>query len=426
MKEENNITWTRRAAEEAERVARISCSGHGRVYLDSSSNSTCECNSCFSGLDCSLFDPSCPANADGGDPLFLEPFWVENAAASAVVTAGWHRMSYTFNDGSLISKELENVIRNLHTKVKNAVTEGRYIVFGVGSTQLLNVAVRSISPRNSSSPAKIVASIPFYPVYELQTDLFRSVNYEFQGDTSLWKNKSDPSLEIIEFVTSPNNPDGSLKQSVLQGSNVRVIYDHAYYWPHYTAIPARADGEMMLFTLSKLTGHAGSRFGWAIVKDESIYRNMVSYLQLNTMGVSRETQLRALKLLEAVLQDGENGIFRFGHRTMEKRWERLNRVVSMTDRFSLQKIPPLYCSYLNRVRDASPAFGWLKCEREEEKDCYTIIRAANINGRPGSTFSADDRYVRFSLIRSQDDFDILMDKLYQLVSKEKEDNPKSI
>ncbi|WCJ43305.1 tryptophan aminotransferase related 1 [Euphorbia peplus] len=416
--------WTRKAAEEAEKVAAITCSGHGRAFLDGFN--TCECNSCYGGSDCSLLYPSCAVNVDGGDPLFLEPFWVQNAASSAVVVAGWHRMSYSFGDQSFVSKELENAIRNLHSKVGNAVTQGRYIIFGAGSTQLLNAAVRSLSPHNSSSPANIVASIPFYPVYELQTEYVRSVDFSFQGDTSLWKNKSNVRQDMIEFVTSPNNPDGHLKNPVLQGPNVQVIYDHAYYWPHFTAIPAPADGDMTIFTLSKLTGHAGSRFGWAIVKDKAIYEKMVTYMQLNTMGVSRETQLRALKLLKVVLEEGENGIFLFGHDTMKKRWERLNEIISMTDRFSLQKVAPEYCTYLNKVRNATPAYGWLKCEREEDKDCYAVLQAANMIGREGPRFYAGDQYVRVSLIRSQDDFDLFIDKLKELVSKEEDDGPKSI
>lgn len=77
------------------------------------------------------------------------------------------------------------------------------------------------------------------------------------------KNTSDinDGEEVIEFVTSPNNPDGKLKKAVLEGPNVKTIYDHAYYWPHFSAIPAPADEDLMIFTLSKLTGHAGSRFG---------------------------------------------------------------------------------------------------------------------------------------------------------------------
>ena len=87
------------------------------------------------------------------------------------------------------------------------------------------------------------------------------MDYEFYGDASKWKNNSNGKTHIIEFVTSPNNPDGKLKKAVLEGPYVKAIHDHAYYWPHFTAIPAPANEDLMIFTLSTLTGHAGTRFG---------------------------------------------------------------------------------------------------------------------------------------------------------------------
>ncbi|GMN19958.1 hypothetical protein TIFTF001_048681 [Ficus carica] len=165
----DQLSWSRRAAEEAEEVAAISCSGHGRAYLDgvrvdADKLPICECNACFVGPDCSQSLPDCIADADSGNPLFLEPFWMRNAESSALLTAGWHRLGYSFSDGSYISEELEKHIRQVHDIVGNAVTQGRYIIFGVGSTHLLNAAVHALSLQNSSSPAKVVASIPYYPV----------------------------------------------------------------------------------------------------------------------------------------------------------------------------------------------------------------------------------------------------------------------
>lgn len=60
----------------------------------------------------------------------------------------------------------------------------------------------------------------------------------------------------------------------------------------------------------------------------------------------------------------------------------------------------------------------MKCEREEEKDCYEVLEAGNIRGRQGGLFFAGDSYVRLSLLRSQDDFDLLIQKLSQLVYEE--------
>ncbi|MED6132646.1 hypothetical protein PIB30_020982 [Stylosanthes scabra] len=106
---------------------------------------------------------------------------------------------------------------------------------------------------------------------------------------------------FIEFVVSPNNPVGGLTKVVLEGPNVKTIHDLVYYWPHFTPIPSPADEDLMIFSNSKLTGHGGNRFGWAIVKDEGVFKKMEEYIQINTMGISREAQLRALKLLSVVL-----------------------------------------------------------------------------------------------------------------------------
>lgn len=87
------------------------------------------------------------------------------------------------------------------------------------------------------------------------------MDYQFEGDTTSLQNISDAG-NVIEFVTSPNNPDGKLTKAVLQGPNSSAIYDRVYYWPHFTAIPTAANDDLMIFSLSKLTGHAGTRFGY--------------------------------------------------------------------------------------------------------------------------------------------------------------------
>ncbi|KAK2631520.1 hypothetical protein EUGRSUZ_L02799, partial [Eucalyptus grandis] len=229
-------------------------------------------------------------------------------------------------------------------------------------------------------------------------------------------NATNTTGDIIEFVTAPNNPNGQLNEAVLHGPNIKTIYDRAYYWPHFTGIPSPADEDLTIFTISKLTGHAGSRFGWAFIRNEEVYQRMNMYLELNTMGVSRDTQLRALKLLKVIIKDGGREIFEFGYKTMTKRWDRLRKTLSMSNRFSLQKVPPENCTYFQKVREPTPAYAWVKCEWEEDTNCIEILNAAKILGRGGSIFHDDHRYVRLSLIKSDDDFDVLISHLEGLVS----------
>jgi len=98
-------------------------------------------------------------------------------------------------------------------------------------------------------------------VYRTQTQYFNARNFSYEGSTSSWINKTYSNSTFIEFVTSPNNPDGNLTKGVLKGDNVKYICDRAYHWPHYTVISSPADDDLMIYTISKLTGHAGSRFG---------------------------------------------------------------------------------------------------------------------------------------------------------------------
>ncbi|KAF7835382.1 tryptophan aminotransferase-related protein 4-like [Senna tora] len=188
---------------------------------------------------------------------------MERPEKSGILVSGWHRMGYTYSDGSYISEMLVKHIKKLHQLVGNVVTDGRLVVFGGGSTQLLNAVVYAFSSNSSlQSPAKVVATAPCYPVYRTQTQLFNSRDNRYEGDTSIWKqNASRVNATFFEFVTSPNNPDGKLTKQILNGSNVKTINDLAYYWPHFTAIPSPVDQDLIIFTISKLTGHAGTRFG---------------------------------------------------------------------------------------------------------------------------------------------------------------------
>lgn len=117
--------------------------------------------------------------------MFLEPFWMQHSTSSALVVSGWHRMSYNFNEHTLISQRLESLIRKLHAFVGNAVTQDRYIVCGAGSTQVLSAAAYALSPANSSSshsPTRVVASVPYYAVCSAPTHHLRSLILLFVHD----------------------------------------------------------------------------------------------------------------------------------------------------------------------------------------------------------------------------------------------------
>lgn len=94
--------------------------------------------------------------------------------------------------------------------------------------------------------------------YKDAIGILQSRLFQWGGDAALY----DENEPYIEVVTSPNNPDGTLRVPVAKSAaEGKLIHDLAYYWPHYTPITHQADHDVMLFTFSKCTGHAGSRIG---------------------------------------------------------------------------------------------------------------------------------------------------------------------
>lgn len=101
--------------------------------------------------------------------------------------------------------------------------------------------------------------------YPRAIEYYESRILHWAGDAKKYVSSSKESY--IEIVTSPNNPCGAPRQEAVGdnglGSNAAgfLVHDLAYYWPTFTPISAAADHDIMLFTLSKCTGHGGSRIG---------------------------------------------------------------------------------------------------------------------------------------------------------------------
>lgn len=105
----------------------------------------------------------------------------------------------------------------------------------------------------------VLASGQTYPNVadaHLATSLFH-----WAGDANTYQPKQGEAL--IEFVTTPNNPCGSLRNEVVVGAAAEqthrksVVHDMSYYWPSFTPIIEACNYDIMLFTLANCIGHAG-------------------------------------------------------------------------------------------------------------------------------------------------------------------------
>ncbi|KAH7550504.1 hypothetical protein JRO89_XS13G0204800 [Xanthoceras sorbifolium] len=355
-----------------------------------------------------------------GDPTMYEKYWQQVGDKTTIVIPGWQSLSY-FSDVSNICWFLEpdfakEVVR-LHRVVGNAITENRHLVVGTGSTQLFQAALYALSPQDALEPISVVSAAPFYSSYPSITDCLKSGLYKWAGDAHSFK-KDGP---YIELVTSPNNPDGFVRQSVVNRSEGILVHDLAYYWPQYTSISFPADHDLMLFTVSKSTGHAGMRIGWALVKDTEVAKKMTKYIELNTIGVSKDSQLRAAKVLKVLSNSCEPNssegecFFEFNHRQMATRWKQLRMAVQKSGLFSVPEFPPQFCTFLGRDFKPQPAFAWLKCEQEEIDDCESFLRGKKILTRSGRHFGFSSKYVRISMLDRDQNYNLFVERLSNII-----------
>lgn len=101
---------------------------------------------------------------------------------------------------------------------------------------------------------------------------------------------------------------------------------------------------------------------WAIVKDEDVAKKMVKFIELNTIGVSKDSQLRAAKILRVVsdgyqLPDTDNTrdrLFDYGRRLMTMRWEKLREAVKASGIFSLPEFPSSTCKFTGERTGTNP------------------------------------------------------------------------
>eukprot|EP00008_Paramoeba_atlantica_P007861 CAMPEP_0201490696 /NCGR_PEP_ID=MMETSP0151_2-20130828/27057_1 /ASSEMBLY_ACC=CAM_ASM_000257 /TAXON_ID=200890 /ORGANISM="Paramoeba atlantica, Strain 621/1 / CCAP 1560/9" /LENGTH=338 /DNA_ID=CAMNT_0047876745 /DNA_START=311 /DNA_END=1327 /DNA_ORIENTATION=+ len=294
-----------------------------------------------------------------------------------------------------IHKVLVPLIQRVHALYRNVVTTDRYIVPGYGCSDLLTAVAYAKSELANSSMINIFAKPPYYTGYPNMASLFPG-RMQFTTNTNL-----DPET-VLEFNTHPNNPTGTYHSSVYPSSF--VVYDSVYLWPSLTNITEPLDADVVLFSLSKSTGHAGSRFGWALVKDKTVADLMANYYNLAHLYISADVQYRAYSVLQNLV-DHPYDLFDHISKGMEMRWQQtLSLLARQPDRF-LQ-------------HSASGSFYmFIECLADGEKNaCQELFLNAGMKGESGTAFGVGTNYVRLEMVQHQPVFEIFLDRLSNLTS----------
>jgi len=246
-----------------------------------------------------------------GVPAYMQEYWdfIQKMFPNDSVA----KLNQGMNYGHAVPQEgLVSAIKKLHAHAGNAETKDYTVVVGVGASQMISAAGYALS---TVGLKQVLVKPPYWGRIPLLLNM--GANMAGQQDNIARESISDPAAWVY-FATSPNNPDGKDQDPAGKMS----VVDMCYAWPQYQACYKKSH-DVMIFGLSKATGHAGVRVGWALVKDEKFAALMKSYVEQSTCGVPEDSQSHATRVIESVLMAPKKTMpdcFSFGKDKLKKRW----------------------------------------------------------------------------------------------------------
>ena len=310
-----------------------------------------------------------------GNPDFMAPYWDQVSLPSLIANTSSKKKAYQDSSGI---KALKKQILGLHELTGNASTEGRHVIIGSGATQVLAAAMYAGKARRGYI---IYAKPPYYFRFPRIAEV---AGMALSANEPIGKN-------FVELITAPSNPLNEVYEPT--ESNFK-IYDLCYNWPQYGKVIKR-DEEIMVFGLSKATGHASTRIGWALVKDEDTAKLMSEYMEYSSSGTSIEAQLAASQIIDFQRKAGpKDTVFEFGRDILEMRWRLLAGLKS--EKFT--------------IHNSSGMFAWLSYGKGiAVNDLYSD---AKILGTSGTGCGGKDSNVRLNVGCSDEKFWELLRRLF--------------
>lgn len=313
-----------------------------------------------------------------GHPSFMQEYWSLQQTFLGPSVENFSNRSFRYS--SEIHPPLEKSIRLIHKKVGNADVSGHSLAIGSGATEALIACLVVLKNRGYTT---VFAEAPHFTRFQ---DCARLAGLH-------WSLRPSSQEGLIEIVTAPNNPDGKMQKGIYEDS--LKILDLSYHWPQYTQVYPRSD-EIMIFSLSKATGHAGTRLGWLFSPDQSLTKSMNDYLFLMHYGVSFDAQRAGHQVLEATLSADHFTCFDFAKEVLNRRFRLLKEVLKNHPNFELASEPGM--------------FALLKA-RDNKQDAALEFQKWGILALGGRAMNIDSCYVRLNLGCLEHEFQILAQTL---------------
>lgn len=312
-----------------------------------------------------------------GHPGFLYEYWEMLSEYSYL---GYEIGNQYELDGGI--DILKDAIYNLHSGHENAVVSDKHIVIGNGATQILRCLLKVLRPNTIKLPA---------PYYVRFPDLIEDATGISNDEYCTSRDDAD-----VSIITSPNNPTCEPVLSSDYPAD-KVIFDHCYNWSQYGPITKHCDGDIMVNSLSKATGHPGIRVGWALIRDDKLAKDLIEAIELESCGVSIPSQLMAVNIIQSQLsKPKKEQCFWFGRYELKYRWAMLKKHLGYA-----KNIDPI-----NRLG----MFAVIKVQ--ETEDAYQFfLDKYGIKTVPGSSIGLDRKHARVNIGCTADDFNEFIKRL---------------
>lgn len=219
---------------------------------------------------------------------------------------------------------------------------------------------------------------------------------------------------LIEFLTAPNNPDGDMR--LLPGHpNARPVHDMACNWPSSAPNMTRAaDVEVALFSLGTLSGHTGTRFGWALVRNRTLADLMSRFVENAQTQIGAEGKARASAVIGAILDslgDPRPDFFGFIRARLDSRRTEvlqalgghLNDDGSSQGRVRVEVLDTGGCGF----------YIWLRCVGlgGVDSSCSRFFGSAGVAVAGGASFGMPPDFARLELVQREASFQLMLQKI---------------
>lgn len=300
-------------------------------------------------------------------------------------------------------------------------------VAGNGSTQLYKGLVYALATSYPDKQFLFVQEIPYFSGHrDAVNTVFDYPNATYQGYHHPSEVRANPGTIIVEFVTSPNNPNGEYREPQFESTplNPYIIIGDFVFTSASFGITGdgyigrnlewlekyRKSNTLILSynSASKQFGHTGDRYGymWFPMYNEfakGIYNQLNNFLAI-TVGSNLHGPSNFLNLLKPLEKYG-NIIRKDANESLKLRSGRLSLAL-------LNRYPG---STIGNIGGSPTMFVKIHDSRIDLIEGVTaadvILEDTNVKTVPGSVYGANDYYVRINIMAFSEDLAIFANRL---------------